>query len=92
VPDIDSFDRSGLWINAAPAGFEIADVAKGSAAAEAGLAVGDRITRVDGAAPGTLSLSDLRARLRDPKVGQVELVVQHAGAERTLTLKLRDQV
>ena len=92
VPDIDSFDRSGLWINAAPAGYEIVDVAKGSAGAEAGLVVGDRITRIDGAAPGALSLSDVRARLRDPKVDHVELVVQHAGAERTLTLRLRDQV
>ncbi|HEX4096837.1 MAG TPA: aspartyl protease family protein, partial [Caulobacteraceae bacterium] len=42
-PDVGTFDRSGLWINAKDGGYAVTDVAKGSAGADAGIAVGDVI-------------------------------------------------
>jgi hypothetical protein len=47
-PDLDTFDRSGLWINAHGDGYEVMDVAPRSAAASAGLALGDLIIAIDG--------------------------------------------
>jgi aspartyl protease/PDZ domain-containing protein len=92
VADIGTFDRSGVWINASPKGFKIVDVTAGSAAAEAGLKAGDEITAVDGAPASGLVLSDLRAKLRNPKVAKVALTVESGGQTRSLDLTLRDQV
>ena len=92
VADIGSFDRAGVWINQSAKGFEVVDVTQGSAAAEAGIKVGDQITTVDGAAATGLSLSDVRAHLRDPGVAQVRLDVERAGRSRVLDLKLRDLI
>lgn len=48
VDDLDTFDRSGIWINAAANGFKIVDVSKGTPAADTGLRPDDVITAVDG--------------------------------------------
>ena len=55
----DVFDRTGLWLNLAAAGFEVMDVIAGGPAAEAGLGVGDRIVAVDGKPAVALSLPAL---------------------------------
>ena len=48
--DIDTFDRSGMWINAVPEGFKVIDITKGGPAEAAGLAKDDVITAIDGKA------------------------------------------
>lgn len=91
--DIGTFDRSGLWINAKAAGYEVTDVAKASAGAEAGIAIGDVITAIDGRPVATEALAETRRRLRDaPPGSKVQLLVERAGVTRQVTLTLRDQI
>jgi aspartyl protease/PDZ domain-containing protein len=92
-PDVGTFDRSGLWINAHGDSYEVMDVAPGSAAAQADLAVGDLITLVDGHPATDAGLSDMRQRLRSEKPGtQVSLVVRRGSQLLNVTLVLREQV
>jgi hypothetical protein len=92
-PDVGTFDRSGLWINAHGDGYEVLDVAPGSAAAQVGLAVGDLITLVDGLPATDAGLSDMRQRLRSEQPGtQVQLTVRRGSRMLNVTLFLRDQV
>jgi hypothetical protein len=92
-PDVGTFDRSGLWINARGDGYEIMDVASGSAGSQAGLAVGDLITLVDGHPVTDAGLPDMRERLRSEQPGtQVQLTVRRASQVLNVTLVLRDQV
>jgi len=92
-PDVGTFDLSGLWINAHGDGYEIMDVAPGSAGSQAGLAVGDLITLVDGRPVTDARLSDMRQRLRSDRPGtQVQLTVRRASQVLNVTLTLRDQV
>jgi hypothetical protein len=91
--DAGSFDRAGLWINAADDGFAVTAVAAGAPAAEAGLAAGDLITAIDGKPARPEGLSDARAALRTlPAGAQLTLAVRRAGAERTVRLTLRDLI
>jgi PDZ domain/Aspartyl protease len=91
--DVGSFDRSGMWLNMADAGFEIMDVAAGSPAAQAGLAVGDVVTRIGGDDVHQLGLSEVRRRLRIAEPGRpLELDVLRKGEARRVTLVPRDQV
>ncbi|MGI8840991.1 MAG: aspartyl protease family protein [Caulobacteraceae bacterium] len=92
-PDVGTFDRAGLWINTAPAGFAIVDLTAGGAAQAAGLKVGDVITTVDGAPAASIPISEMRQKLRDEAAGtKVSLVVQSGGAARPVTLTLKDQI
>ncbi len=92
-PDVGTFDRSGLWINAKNGGYEVTDVAKASAGAEAGITVGDVITAIDGKPVVAEELYAARRRLRDEPVGtKVELSVRRGGETRAVTLVLRDQI
>ncbi len=92
-PDVGTFDRSGLWINAQAAGYEVVDVARDSAGAKAGLVVGDVITGIDGKPVVTERLSDVRRRLRsDPPGTALALAVRRGGATRLVTLTLADQI
>ena len=92
-PDAGGFDRSGLWINAKSGGFAVVDVAKGSAAEEAGVAVGDVITAIDGQPVSDEGLSDARRRLRaQPAGAKVALTIQRGTESRAIVLTLRDQI
>ncbi|MBV8208939.1 MAG: aspartyl protease family protein [Burkholderiaceae bacterium] len=92
-PDVGTFDRSGLWINAHGDGYEVMDVAPGSAAAQVGLAVGDLITLIDGRPASDAGLSDTRQRWRsEPPGTQVQLTVRRGSEMLNVTLVLRDQV
>jgi Aspartyl protease/PDZ domain len=93
-PDVGTFDRSGLWINAHGQGYEVMDVAPGSAAAQAGLRNGDLIIAVDGHAVTDSGLSDMRKKLRSAPPGtRVGLRVRRGSSEtRSITLVLRDQI
>jgi hypothetical protein len=91
--DIGTFDRSGLWINAKPGGFEVVDVAKGSAAADAGVAVGDEITAIDGEPVREDGLSNARLMLRTLPAGtKVGLTARRGSMSRSVILTLRDQI
>ncbi len=93
LPDLDTFDRSGLWINARGDGYEVMDVAPGSAAASAGLALGDLITAMDGHPVTDSGLADTRQALRTARPGpRVMLMVRRGAETRTVTLILRDQI
>src|SRR5690606_34005833 len=65
----DAFDRSGLWLLGAADALEVVDVAAGSAAQQAGLRVGDRITAIDGAVAAWARLPAVRERLRESAAG-----------------------
>jgi len=65
----DAFDRSGLWLLGTDDALEVADVAQDSAAARAGLRVGDRITAIGAEKVGMRPLSEWRQRLREQPAG-----------------------
>ena len=92
-PDVGTFDRSGLWINAKPAGYEVVQVASDSAGAKAGLAVGDVIVAIDGKQVEAERLSDTRLRLRsDPPGTTLRLSVSRGSETRAVNLTLADQI
>jgi membrane-associated protease RseP (regulator of RpoE activity) len=90
----EGYDRSGMWLNRDGDALRVEDVVAGSPAAAAGLAVGDRITAVDGRGAGDLSLPAVRQRFRsEPPGTAVHLTVEGAGgASREVTLTLRDLI
>jgi membrane-associated protease RseP (regulator of RpoE activity) len=90
----DVFDRAGMWINLDKrGGFEVVDVYRGSAAAQAGLKKGDRIVAVDGRPATDIGLPELRLELRTLPVGtKKSMTVESAGKRTTHTLTLRDLV
>jgi S1-C subfamily serine protease len=93
VPDLDAFDRSGLWINEADDGFKVFDVSKGSPAEQAGLAKDDVITAVNGKPASSLKLADVRQMLRDEPPGTaVTLAVKRGDDTRNVTFTLRDLI
>lgn len=90
-PDI--FDRAGLWITRAPGGaIAIADISKGGAAEQAGLAVGDAIQAVDGTPAKDIPLYTLRDSFKKAPGTAFRLSVTGKGGARTMTLRLADQV
>jgi C-terminal processing protease CtpA/Prc len=89
----DSFDRAGLWLNRGDGFFEVIDVIAGGPAEEAGVRAGNRVVAVDGVAAAGIALPDLRLRLRtDPPGTRVRLRLLSDGAEREVTVILRDLV
>ena len=89
----DVYDKSGLWLHAGDGAWEVKEVVAGGPGAKAGLRAGDRILAVDGKTPATLSLPDLRLRLREPADGtQVQLRFRRGKVERTVKLVLREGV
>ncbi|HVV63895.1 MAG TPA: aspartyl protease family protein [Rhizomicrobium sp.] len=85
--DIDSFDRSGMWINAAPEGFKVVDITKGGPAEAAGLKKDDIITAVDSKPATGIFLPDLRKRLRNDKPGTVVTLAVKGKGEVKVTLR-----
>jgi len=69
VEDLDTFDKSGMWINAVPEGFKVIDITKGGPAEGAGLAKDDVITAIDGKNAAGMNLPELRQKLRNEKSG-----------------------
>lgn len=91
--DTGDFDRSGMWINAAPNGYVITSVSRGSPADEAGLSVGEVIVRLDGRPAVADRLSDARRLLRmRPAGSEVPIVVEGKTGARRITVTLRDQI
>jgi hypothetical protein len=95
VADLDTFDRSGMWINDDPAGFKIVEVSKGTPADEAGLKAGDVIVSVDGNPVSSIALYDLRTRLRNDAPGTtVNFALKRKGKGKPVdfAVKLRDLI
>ena len=91
--DAGRFDRSGLWINAGPDGFTVANVSAGNPAAEAGIAKDDIITAIDGRKATAAGLSDARIALRARPAGsRLKIALTHGTDKKTVTLVLRDQI
>jgi hypothetical protein len=92
-PDVGTFDRSGLWINAKDGGYQVTDVARGSAGDQAGLAVGDVITTLDGKPVRDEGLADARRMLRDRPAGtRIRLMVRRGTQTHPIILILKDQI
>lgn len=85
--DIDTFDRSGMWINAAPEGFKVIDITKGGPAEAAGLAKDDIITAIDGKAATDFFLPDLREEWRNWKPGTIVLLSVKGKGDVKITLR-----
>jgi S1-C subfamily serine protease len=93
VEDLDSFDKSGMWINAAANGFKVIDITKGGPAEAAGLQKDDIITMIDGKPAPRFLLPALRERLRTEKTGTVVKLKVRRGAEtKTVSITLRDLI
>lgn len=87
----DRFDRAGLWLGRGAAGFEIYDVIADGPAAHAGLRTGDTIVAVDGKPISHIDLFALRARLADPRAGNIVSVAYRRGkTDAKAKLSLRD--
>ncbi|MGD0191487.1 MAG: aspartyl protease family protein [Rhizomicrobium sp.] len=93
VADLDTFDRAGLWINASTNGFKVVDVTAHTPAEDAGLKADDEIVAVDGTDAKSITLSDMRAMLRDKPAGSImKLTVQRDRERKTIAITLRDLI
>jgi hypothetical protein len=93
VADLDTFDKSGMWINGDPQGFKVIDITNGGPAEAAGLQKDDIITAIDGKAATSFVLPDLRAAWRNEKAGTVlHLTVKRGTETKTMTVTLRDLI
>jgi hypothetical protein len=93
VDDLDTYDRSGLWINADVAGYKVVDVTKGGPADQGGLRADDVIIAVDGKPATGVTLYAMRARLRDdPPGNKVTFTVVRGGANKDVVVTLRDLI
>jgi S1-C subfamily serine protease len=93
VSDLDSFDRSGLWINRNAGGYTVVDVTKGGPSDEAGLKVGDAIVAVDGKPATSIPLYETRARLRNDAPGTVvKFTVKRGGETKDVSVTLKDLI
>jgi hypothetical protein len=93
VSDLDSFDRSGLWINNSKTGYAVVDVTKDGPSDTAGLKVGDEIASVDGKPAASIPLYEMRSRLRNEAPGTVvTFTVVRSGAKQDVKVTLRDLI
>lgn len=86
------YDRSGLWLNQALDGFDVAAVAPQSPAAAAGIAAGDRVVAVNGIPAREIPLADVRTWLRADPGTRVTVTLDRAGARTDVPLTLQDLV
>lgn len=87
IGDLDTFDRSGLWMNQAADGFTVIDAMSGAPSFEAGLRAGDLITAVDGRPASAIKLYELRKRLRNEAPGTVVTFAVKGKGEVKVTLR-----
>ncbi len=93
VADLDTYDRSGMWINQAAGGMQVMDVTANGPAAQAGIRAGDVITEVNGKPATSIHVYELRRMLRDEAPGTVVHFTVRRGAQvRNVDVKLRDQI
>ena len=89
----DVYDRSGLSLTRDGANaFVVEDIVAGSPAARAGLAVGDRITAIDGVKASGLGITELRQRLRAAPGTLVRLALHRRAGSREVAITLADLI
>lgn len=89
----DAYDRAGMWLNRAKAGFRVEGVVAGSPAAAAGLSPGDHIVAVDGRLWANVELHALREMFRELPAGTVvRLTVVRGEVRRDTVLTLRNLI
>jgi len=93
VADLDTYDRSGMWINAVKDGMEVMDVTVNGPAAQAGIETGDLIIKVNGKPATSIPVYELRRMLRDEAPGTVvHFSIERGGQMREIAVTLRDQI
>ena len=93
VSDLDSFDRSGVWINQNADGYTVVDVTRGGPSDQAGLKVGDQIVSVDGKPATATPLYETRARLRNDAPGTVvKFTVKRGSETKDISVTLKDLI
>lgn len=91
--DSGGASKGGNVGRASGGAFTVLDVIAGGPAAEAGLAVGDRVLSVDGTCASTLLLPAVRARFKSDAPGtRVRLLVDSAKGRHEVVVTLRDLV
>ena len=86
------FDKSGLVIIAANVrlnNFIVHDVIPGSPAAEAGISIGDRITKLNGLPVQFLSLDSIAKKLRKKEGKKIKLRVRRGKEKLNIQFKLK---
>jgi hypothetical protein len=93
VSDLDTFDRSGLWINNTDGGYTVVDITKGGPSDAAGLKVGDTIVSVDGKPATGIPLYEMRERLRNEAPGTlVTFTVKRGKETKDVVVTLRNWI
>ncbi|HUB85526.1 MAG TPA: aspartyl protease family protein [Rhizomicrobium sp.] len=93
VADLDTFDRSGMWINNTDGGYTVVDITKGGPSDQAGLKVGDEIVSVDGKPATGIPLYEMRERLRNEAPGTVvHFTVKRGSETKDIAVTLRDLI
>jgi membrane-associated protease RseP (regulator of RpoE activity) len=93
VADLDTYDRSGMWINQARDGMQVMDVTAYGPAAQAGIKAGDVITGVNGKPAASIRVHELRRELRDEAPGtRVHFTIRRGAQTHDLEVTLRDQI
>ncbi len=93
VTDLDTFDRSGVWINQTDTGYKVVDVTKGAPADQAGLKVDDEIVAVNGKPATSIPLYEIRKEMRDKVPGTVfTFSVKRGGETKDIAVTLRDLI
>lgn len=93
IADLDTYDRSGMWINVGQGGMQVMDVTANGPAARAGIEAGDVITTVNGRSATSIHIYDLRRQLRDEPPGTiVHFTIRRGTQVRNVGLTLRDQI
>lgn len=93
IEDLDTFDKSGMWINAAPVGFKVIEITKGGPAEASGLQKDDIITAIDGKPASSFRLPNLRESWRTEKAGTpVNLTVKRGAETKDVSITLRDLI
>lgn len=91
--DLDTYDRAGMWINAAKGGMQVMDVTANGPAVQAGIQVDDVITQVNGKPARSMPVYELRRMLRDGAPGTVvRFGVKRGNTTREVAIILRDQI
>jgi Aspartyl protease/PDZ domain len=91
--DVGTFDRSGMWLNASPAGFVVTALDRNGPAAQAGLQVGDIVLSIDGKPPQMADLSEVRTRLRTlPSGTSIHFNITRAEHHQTIEVTLQNLV
>ncbi len=84
----DGFDGIGIRFKLADGQVRVTEVMEETPAEAVGLAVGDRVTHVDGASTADMSLSDVTERLRGPLEMPISVTVAREGVESPLTFTM----